>query len=354
MIRTSTLLGAVSSLALVALSASPALAEGTDAGTTVQNTVSVSFNVGTVAQTAETATDEFVVDRKVNLTVEEVGSSATIVSPGSTQQVTTFQVTNLSNDTLDFSLTAAQQSGGAGTFGGTDNFDTTDVLIYIDDDGTAGFSAGDSQVTYIDELAADTSATIFVVSSIPLTAETGDVATVILTADASAGGTVGSEGAELTTSATNTVDAVDTVLADLSGATDVDYDGSYSASDDYEVLAALLSATKTSRIVSDPISDVTGGTPMAIPGAVVEYCIAVSNAAGSATASSIVVSDTLPADVTFVASSILLNGTVDAGGACVEGTGGAGGSFDGTTVSGSLNDLAGGDTLTLVFRATID
>ena len=352
MTRTSKLLGAVSVPALVALSAAPALAEGTDAGTKIQNNVSVSFNIGTVEQTAQTATDEFLVDRKVNVTVEEVGDAVTIVSPNSTQQVTTFQVTNLSNDTLDFDLTVDQQNGGAATFGGTDNFDANNVVIYIDDDGTAGFSAGDTQITYIDELAADTSATIFVVADIPSTQVSGDIATVILTADSHAGGTAGAQGAELTTSATNTVDAVDTVLADLSGATDANYDGAFSASDDYEVLAAALNANKTSRIVSDPVTAVTGGTPKAIPGAVVEYCIAVSNAADSATASNIIVTDTLPADVTFVAGSILIDGTVSSGVCQADGV--AGGDYDGTDVTGSLSDLDGGDTLTLVFQATID
>lgn len=346
------MMGAASLLPFVAISASPAFAAGTDAGTTIENNVTVSFQVAGVDQTAETASDEFVVDRKVNLTVEEVGDSATIVSPNATSQVTTFTVTNLSNDTLDFGLAVAQQDGGAATHSGTDNFDTSNVKIYIDDDGTAGFSSGDSEITYIDELAADTSATIFVVSDIASDRETDDVATVILTATARAGGAESSQGAVLTTSATNTVDAVDTVLADLSGTTDSDYDGTFSASDDYIVSAAALSATKTSRIVSDPITDVTGGTPKAIPGAVVEYCIAVSNAAGSATATDITVTDTVPDNVTFVAGSILVDGTVDTGVCQADGT--AGGSFDGTDVSGTLSDLDAGDTLTLVFRATID
>jgi uncharacterized repeat protein (TIGR01451 family) len=48
-----------------------------------------------------------------------------------------------------------------------------------------------------------------------------------------------------------------------------------------------------------------------IPGAVVEYCIAVANAAGSATATNISVSDTLPAATTYLAAfGIKVNGTV--------------------------------------------
>ena len=351
MIRTSKLLGAVSTFALVALSANPAFAEGTDAGTAIQNTVSVSFDVGGVTQDAVSSnTDEFLVDRVVDLTVAEVGGTATVVSPGSTQQVTTFTVTNLSNDTVDYALTAEQQAGGTSAFGGTDNFDTTDTIIYLDNGDGIFNPAEDPIVTYIDELAADTTVTIFVASNVPLGQVTGDTATVTLTANAHEAGSAGSLGAELVTSATNVVDAVDTVLADGSGATDGDNDGAFSASDDYTVLAAALSVLKTSRIVSDPVSGTTD--PKAIPGAVVEYCIAVSNAAGGAEATNIVVTDTVPANTTFEAGSILLDGTVTTGTCNLDGS--AGGSFDGTDVTGALSNIAAGDTATLIFRTVID
>ncbi|MEZ5742548.1 MAG: hypothetical protein R3D89_02140 [Sphingomonadaceae bacterium] len=341
---------AAGSVACFAMSAAPALADGTTAGSTIQNNVSVSYQVGGVSQTAETASDEFVVDRKVNVTVSELDGAATLVSPGALQQVTGFQVTNLSNDALDLALTVDQQSGGAATFTGTDTFDTSNVTIYLDD-GNGVFDAGDTVVTYLDELAADTSATVWVLSDVPLGVATDEVATVVLTADAHQAGTGGSQGAELTTTATNTANVVDTVLADGAGATDSANDGAFSATDDYRVLAAALSVVKTSRVVSDPISGTTN--PKSIPGATIEYCIAVSNASGGASATNVTVTDPLPGNVTFVGSSILVDGTVDGGGAC-QADGVAGGSFDGTNVTGSLSDIAAGNTLTLVFQATID
>lgn len=348
--RTGRMLCAVSTLALAAFGATPALADGTEAGTSITNTATVNYQVGGVAQTSQADSDTFVVDRKVNVTVAEVGGSATTVSPGGVEQVTTFEVTNLSNDVVDFSLSLAQQSGGAGEFGGTDNFDTTNTKFYVDTNGDGVYGAGDTEVTYLDEVAADDTVTVFVVTDIPLGQATGDVASVILTADAHAGDTAGALGSELTTSSTNTA-GVDTVLADGSGETDADNDGAFSARDDYIVSAAALTVVKTSRIVSDPVSGTSN--PKAIPGAVIEYCIAVSNASGSATATNVTVTDPVPADMTYVTSSIVLNGTTDAGGVC-QNDGSAGGSFDGTTVSGTLNDLTAGNTLTLTFRATID
>ncbi|MCB2086658.1 MAG: hypothetical protein H6920_10155 [Sphingomonadaceae bacterium] len=355
MTRTSRWLGAVSSFALVALSTNAALAAGTDAGTPIQNTVSVTFDVGGVTQPSVSSnTDEFVVDRKVNVTVAEVGGSATIVTPGAVQQVTTFQVTNLSNDTLDYELTVANQSGGTSAFGDTDNFDVTSVLIYVDTDNDGDWT-DETATTYIDELAADTSQTVFVVASVPLGQATGDVSTVTLTADGHAGGGAGSLGTELTTSATNDASVVDTVLADGSGDTDADYDGAYSASDDYKVSAASISAVKSSTIISDPITDVTGGTPKAIPGAVVEYCILVTNASGSADATNISVSDDVPAEVTrdntfgvVLQTSCSDTSNPGTGSFADPGANGKG------VASGNLGTLSAGETRALLFRATID
>ncbi|QDK32170.1 MULTISPECIES: DUF11 domain-containing protein [Sphingomonadaceae] len=348
MTRTSTLLGAASSLALVALGSSPAFATGTTAGATIQNTVTVGYQVGGVAQTAKTASDTFTVDRKVNVSVTEVGSAATVVSPGQVQAVSTFKVTNLSNDTLDFALTAAQLSGGSAAWGGSDNFDGANVKIYLDN-GDGVFTSADTQVTYLDELAADAARTVFVVMDIPSTQVTGDIASVVLTATAKAGGTSGSQGAALTTSSTNT-SGVDTVLADGAGASDAANDGAFSAKDDFKVSAAALSVLKTSRVVSDPVSGTSN--PKAIPGATIEYCISVANATGSAVATNIAVNDPLPANVTYVASSILLNGTVTGSTCNADGT--SGGTFASNTVTGTLADIAAGVTRTLVFRATIN
>ena len=336
--RSKQLLGAVSSFALVALSASPALAVGTNAGDSITNNVSVSFQVGGVTQTAVTDSDTFTVDRKVNFTVTEVGGATTSVSPGQTAQVTTFQVTNLTNDTIDIGLAVTQP--------GTDDFDVSNVKIYRDD-GNGIFDAGDTEITYLDQILEDQTVTVFVVGDIPndTVVATGDVAQVVLTGTAYAGTASGSQGALLTNSATNTA-GVDTVLADTGN------DGVEADTDSYTVSAAALSVVKTSRLISDPVNGASN--PKAIPGAVVEYCIAVSNASGSATATGVTVTDTMSADTTYDATfGIFLNGTVDGGGAC-QADGSAGGSHSAGTVSGTLSDIGAGVTRTLYFRATIN
>ena len=339
------------SIATLALAANPALAAGATAGSTITNTVTVNYQVNGVAQTATTASDTLTVDRKINLTVAEVGSSTTQVSPGQTAAVTTFQVTNLSNATLDFALAAAQQSGGAGAHSNTDSFNVSNVRIYRDTNASGSYDAGDTLATYLDELAADSSATVFVVSDVPLGQATGAVAAVTLTATGREGGNAATQGAALTETATGNTAAMDTVFADGAGATDGARDAAFSARDDYTVLAAAVSVVKSSTVISDPVNG--SASPKLIPGAVVEYCVAVSNAAGSATATSVAISDPLPATVTYLASfGILVGGTVSAGVCQANGT--AGGSYAGTTVSATLASVAASDTRTVVFRATIN
>ncbi|MFM5916579.1 MAG: hypothetical protein ACKOOL_03485 [Novosphingobium sp.] len=346
------LLGTVSAGALAILAADPAQASGTAAGSTITNTVTVNYQVGSVAQTATGASNTFTVDRKVNLTVAEVGTTTTTVSPGQTAAVTTFTVTNTSNATLDFALTAAQQTGGAGAHSNTDTFDVTNVKIYVDTNANGTYDAGtDTQVTYLDELAADASKTVFVVADIPLSLTTGSVAAVTLTATGREGGTASSQGVALTeTTGANTA-GMDTVFADTAGATDANRDAAYSAKDDYTVLAAALTITKLSTVISDPINGTTN--PKAIPGATIEYCITVNNAAGSATATSVAISDPLPSTVTYNSTyGIFLNGTVTTGVCNADGS--AGGSFASNTVSGTLSSVAATETKTLRFRATIN
>ncbi len=347
------LLATASVLAVSALGTAPAFAAGTVAGTDIVNTVSVNYAVGGVAQTALNTSNTFKVDRRVTLTVTEPGNATTVVAPGAAGQVTTFLVTNTSNATLDLGLGVVQPVGGTAAHGGTDNFDVTAVTMFVDTNTNGSYDAGtDLAVTWLDEIAPDTSRTVFVVANVPISRVNGDVAGVTLTAQARESGTAGTQGALVTeTTGANTA-GVDTVFADTAGATDAARDGQFSARDDYTVAAATLTVQKLSTIVSDPLNGTTN--PKMIPGAVVQYCITVANAAGSATANSIAISDPLPTQTTYVASSVALNGTVTAG--VCNADGGAGGTYNSgtTTVAGTIPSVAAGQTRTLYFQVTIN
>ena len=359
--------GTIGVAAASVAAAGPAYAAGTTAGTSITNTATVDYQVSGVAQGQQSASNSFTVDRKINLLVEEVGTVTTNVVPGQNNAVTTFQLTNSSNEVLDFVLTASQITGGTAAHGGTDTFDATIVGIYRDNttSGTVGsWDAGDTLVTFIDELAVDTPIRLFVVANIPKTVDNpavvnNAVAGVQLRATAREGGATGSTpGAAITqTTGANTA-GKDTVFADATGVNDGPRDASHSAADDYTVQTATLAVTKSSRVISDPIN--VTSNPKLIPGAVVEYCIAVANT-GSADATSVAISDPVPGQLTFLGTGqtyslsngpIALNGTVS-GGTC-NSDGAAGGSIAGSTVSGTLATVAAGATRTLVFRATVN
>jgi uncharacterized repeat protein (TIGR01451 family) len=340
---TKQLLGAVSALALIAMSSAPALAEGTNAGATITNNVSVTYNVGGLAQNAETASDSFTVDRRVNVNVNYIGP-ATSVSPGQQDAVIAFDVTNLSNDTVDLALATALRNGTAGNIGGFQAYR---------DDGDGVFDSGDTLVTFLDEVAEDATVRVFVIADIGLGAVNADVFDVTLTANAHTAGAAGL-GTELVgTSGANT-SGVDTVLFDGAGDTDAANDGAFSDTGTYTVSGALITVAKTSRVVSDPVNLTTN--PKAIPGATVEYCITVANASGAATATNVDVSDDLPVDVTYDATfGIFVDGSATCTGGTAGGTFTAGGGTAGADlVEGGLSDVAAGQTRSLYFRVVID
>ena len=352
MTRIARLAAACSTFALAAGAATPALAAGTNAGSTITNSVTVNYQVGGVSQTAISASNSFTVDRKVNLTVAEDGNATTSVSPGQTSVVTTFIVTNTSNAALDFALSATNRSGGSAAHGGTDNADVSNVRTFVDTNGDGDYDVGiDQQVTYLDEVAADASIRVFVLADVPLGGSTGDVAGVRLTATADEAGSAGSQGAAVTeTTGANTA-GMDTVFADTNANGNTARDGIYFNEDDYTVLSASISATKTSRIVSDPFNGTTN--PKMIPGSVVEYCIVVTNGAGGSAATNVAISDALPAETTYEPGfGVKVDGTVSSGTCNADGA--VAGSHAAGVVSGTIPSVAAGDSRTVLFRVTVN
>lgn len=351
--RANRLLITTSVTALFALGSNNAYAAGTSAGSTITNTATINYQVGGISQNAETASDTITVDRKINLTVAEVGTSTTVVSPGSTSQVTTFTVTNNSNAALDFALEGLQMTGGTAPRGGTDSFNVTNVRLYVDTNNSGAFESGsDTLVTFLDEVAADAVRRVFVVADIPLGLQNGAVAGVALRATAREAGAASTQGTALTQTTSANTAGMDTVFADTTaGSDDSARDAAHSARDDYTVATAALTVAKTSRIIDDPVNGSTN--PKMIPGATVEYCVAVSNAAGATAASAVTVNDPLPLTVTFEPTfGVKVDGTVSSGVCQADGT--TAGSQSAGTVTGTIANLPAGTTKTVLFRATIN
>lgn len=299
--RTKQLLGTVSAAALIVMSSAPAFAAGTSAGDEITNNVTVTYEVGGVEQNEEIASDTFTVDRKIDVTVEFTGTSSTVVNPGEQNVVLAFEVTNLSNATIDLGLSALLNGGT----GADANIDDENFQYYLDVDGNGQLDGSDILITtaILDEVLENQTIAVLVVTDIGLDAANGNTFDVVLTADA-----LEDNGAQVVATAGANTAGLDTVLADGAGTTDVVEAGDFSDLGTYVVAGAELTVVKTSRIVSDPINGTNN--PKAIPGAVIEYCIAVANGAGAATATAVTVADDLPADVEFVENDfgIFING----------------------------------------------
>lgn len=346
MIKSRLLAGAAAGAVVISsLLANPAFAAGTQAGTTITNQVTVEYQVNGIDQDDETASNDIVVDRKVDLVVARTDNTATVVTPGATSQAVSFTVENTSNDTLDFQLAATQRTTGQSAgISGSDSFDVTGGFTYYLDDGDGVFDSGDTAVTHLNALAPDSPVTVHVVAAnVPTGLSTNALAGVVLTATAKANDNGTALGSNLVQATANTA-GVDTIFADAAGATDGVRDAAFSAIDDFTVLGAALSATKSSRIVGGDF-----GTAAAIPGATIEYCIAVTNASGGAAATNVTISDTLPSEVTYDSAYGVL-----VGGANCTTPGSTPGSESGGVVSGTIANLPAGTTQTLIFRAEID
>jgi hypothetical protein len=293
---------------LLGLLGQEVLAAGTLSGTTISNLSTLNYSVGGVAQTAigssptgntsgaGTATT-FVVDNKVNLTVAEGNSTVTSVSPGATNQITTFSVTNTGNTAQGYNLAAANATGPT-VFGVADNIDVTISAVFVDANGNGTYDAGVDTASAISTLAPDASVSVFVLVTVPAGATNGQQAVVTLAATTT---TTATTTPVVATVGANTA-GVDIVFADPANAlsdplaANTARDGIGIAQDAYRVVSSVVTVTKTVVMLCDPLNGIT--SPKNVPGAIVQYSIVVSNAAGTgASASLTTLTDTLNANL---------------------------------------------------------
>ncbi len=296
---------AIASTMLVLLSfvgAHSARAAGTAANTPINNRATVSYSVNTTPQTpiessplgnstpgvGAGANTTFVVDNRIDLTVDEEDGAYSEVRPGLANAYVMFRVTNDGNAPQGFALTATNEAGSL--FGNTDNADFNPLPTFVDANDNDVYDPGVDNATNIDTLAADADVAVFVVVTVPLTATNGQFVNVRLEARAAVPGTAGATPATETAGADTA--GVDVVFGDTGE------DALESALDQFAVRTAALVISKSSDVISDPFNGVSVDAK-AIPGAVVEYIVTVQNN-GALAAEGVSLSDTLSANVTFV------------------------------------------------------
>jgi len=286
-VRKKSLFLRLGALAVVLMFGQQAMAIGTAAGTQVDNTATVGYTVNTVNQTDISTSVSFVVDRRVDFTLTQVGGALVNVTPGETGAFFDLLLTNDANSPLDFSLALNELVGGTvRAVADTANMQAVDYAV-----STGSVANGDVDPArlgpqFVDELAADDSIRIRVFGDAALAMLNGEVAGVQLDATAGEPGAATVEGSALVVAA-DTALGIENVFADAGN------DGVESNTDGFIAVSAALAVTKTYAVIAGDL-----GSGMPIPGSTVEYTITVVNSSTTA-ADFVAIADDIDTDVTL-------------------------------------------------------
>ena len=260
-----------------------AWAAGTASGIDISNQATLNYTISGVNQTnINSNTVTFTIDALVDLTVTGTGNQN--VTPNGVFQLE-FTLTNTGNETYDFTLASEA---------GIEEFSVSGLTIHVDsnNNGTWDGSSTDLPSTSIDNLVADASTKVWLVGTIPATATDNQSATYHLMASAllADGNSIPAETADVSTTKQY-------VYADASGphSNDNARDTQHSSSLSVMTQTANLTIVKSSLVLWDPVNLST--SPVYTPGAIIEYTIQITNGSGSETASAIVVTDVLDANL---------------------------------------------------------
>jgi hypothetical protein len=322
-------------------------AAGTASGTDVTNTATLSFSVGSVAQTDVTSnTDTFKVDKKIDFVLTHSDAvKHLIVVANNKGNNRTFTLTNESNEIQDFTVAVSNLTGNESYDSKIDSADMQNLEISID--GGSTWAIG--PVT-VDNLAVDGNLTIKVQGDVLASAIDGEVMNVQLEATAVQDGTTTPEVNTGNADGTDRKAVVDTVLGEGAGVSDfanTQFDGKYSAWSGYLVNTPNIDLTKLSCVWKDEVTtDLTKSKR--IPGATVVYVFDLNNTSASTDATGVTLADTLSTDYDVtgtVASAKAITGVVAASPCtCTYGdeTGGNGGTVLGAdaSLSGQVLTLA--------------
>ena len=310
-----------------------ARADGVPAGTVIENTATVRYELSGTPISIDTNTTSITVAERIDVVVTRQ-SPQVVVQPGSTGRTILFRVTNTGNGSEAFELAIDSNIAGA-------DFNPVPAAtpIYLDSDASGDLSPGDTpyQPGSEPDLAPDTSIDVLVVNDIPPDGLVdGDIGITELTATS-------------TTAASGTGTPGETFPGQGDGGTDavLGTSGGTGAETGEYLLANVQMSVVKAQAVSDPFG---GSEP--VPGATITYTITVEvTSAGTATNASI--SDPIPQYTTYSPESIVFNG--DSLTDAIDGDTGELETSGISTVVVRLGDLTQADGPQVVaFRVTID
>ena len=320
-----------------ALASANANAVGTAAGTVIPNTATVNYTASGIPGSANDIVN-FTVDEIIDVTVTWQDAANVLALSPDTDGVLTFLVTNTGNGVEDFSFVVDNAVAG-------DQFDPTNSRIYIDN-GNGIF----------DGLATET---LYVAGAETLDANATDAVVIYVVNDIPAGfdSVIPDTGiSNLTASSTTSTAAADPTGTVYVGAGDAGSDamvgltGAQANVDGiYEIQDVVVTITKSSSVINDPTGcAIAPCTPL--PGATVRYTLVV-NITGAGTASNLVITDPIPAEMTYSTDTITLNAV--AKGDASFGVDGDEATFAANTVTVDLGNVIAPATHTITFDVTI-
>lgn len=328
---------AFTQLAMVAVLLTPPVAQaaGTAAGTPIANTATLSYSIGGEIKAPITSAPAMVmVDELIALTLSwQDGAAVSVNSPAANTPLS-FALTNTGNGTESFTLSRNNALAG-------DQYDpvSSAVSIYIESNGTPGLQTGvGGDTVYVGSItlpanAPASSVIVYVLSDTPAGLVSGNQGDVQLSA---ASATPGASGAALGSVLNGVGDGgVDAVVgAPLAQA---------SATGRYQVGGMVVSISKTLVSPANPAD--------LLPGAVLSYRL-VLTLAGSGSASGLLLSDPIPAEVSYVAGSATLSGPLSCA-PCTDAADGDPVSFVANTLSATLGNVSAPASFTLEFQTTL-
>jgi uncharacterized repeat protein (TIGR01451 family) len=271
-----------------------AFALGTSAGTSITNTSTVDYTLGSDPTVhTSTASDVFDVVEIIDVAVTWQDGANVPVNTPQTDAALTFQVTNTGNGSEDFRFSTNHNVAG-------DDFNPTPAApttFWLESNGTIGLqTSGATADTPLVmgvsiTLNADAAAIVYVLSDIPGSLTDTQVGHVQLIAVAA---TPGAAGAAAGTELPGAGVGGDAIVGSTNARG--------SAQGSYEISAPQVALMKSIAGILDPYG---GNQPYT--GARVTYQLQVE-VAGSGVAEALVVTDVIPANTTFVGGSISLDG----------------------------------------------
>lgn len=301
-----------------------AYAAGTNAGTVIESTATVTYTSGTYSGSLSSNTASVRVDELLNLAV--AAPAATTVLAGQAANPLNFVITNTGNGPEAVVLR------GTSTVAGSE-FDITVDRVALDSNGNGRYDAGIDQelppATETPPILPDTSLTLFVLVRMPSQIRDGQNSSFRLTLASATG--AGAPGTVLANKGEGGGDAI----VGLSGG-----EGSATIS-----LVASLATVTLSKAAT--VRDQYGGS-QPIPGATISYRLTAA-VSGSGQIQNLVVSDGVPVGTTYVAGSLKLD---DA--ALTDSVDGDGGSADAQGVAATIPTAAAGTSRVVSFDVKIN